>query len=94
MIGIPSTVLRLCPGPGGRLPNGDKLRCGAHQNSGKVVTMDSGFCVSKGITSMEEEMGVYGQALIKKRGKYWSKGVPGNEIDATSNRNRLDSVKL
>ena len=31
---------------------------------------------------MEEEMDVYGQALVKKRGKYWSKGIPSNKIDA------------
>ena len=34
-----------------------------HQ-TGKVVTMDSGFCVSKGIVEMHKK-GVYGQALIK-----------------------------
>jgi hypothetical protein len=47
--------------------------------SGKIVTMDSGFCVSKGITKLAEN-GVYGQALIKKR-KYWPKYVPGDMID-------------
>ena len=60
----------------------DVLHGEAQQKMEEVVTMDSGFCVSKGITSMEEEMGVYGQALVKKRGKYWSKGIPSNEIDA------------
>jgi len=47
--------------------------------SGKIVRMDSGFCVSKGITKLAEN-GVYGQALIKKR-KYWPKYVPGDMID-------------
>ena len=48
--------------------------------SGKVVTMDSGFCVSAGILAMHAH-GVYGQALIKKRGRYWPRGVPGAFID-------------
>jgi hypothetical protein len=42
--------------------------------------LDSGFCVSKGITALEAK-GVYAGALIKKR-KYWpTKGVPGGVID-------------
>ena len=48
--------------------------------SGKVVIMDSGFCVAKGITEMEKK-GVFGQALIKKR-RYWPRFVPGDQIDA------------
>ncbi|KAL7486093.1 hypothetical protein ACHAW6_011693 [Cyclotella cf. meneghiniana] len=42
---------------------------------------DSGFNVSMGIVDMERVQGVYGQALIKKRGRYWPKGVPGDFID-------------
>ena len=42
--------------------------------------MDSGFCVTTGILAMHDH-GVYGQALIKKRGRYWPKGVPGDAID-------------
>eukprot|EP00970_Alexandrium_tamarense_P012062 scaffold2720_cov181-Alexandrium_tamarense.AAC.18 len=42
--------------------------------------MDSGFCVSAGILALHEK-GVYGQALIKKRGRYWPRGVPGDEIN-------------
>ena len=49
--------------------------------SGKACTMDSGFCVSKGIVEMQEKLGVYGQALIKKRGANWPKGVPGDDIN-------------
>jgi hypothetical protein len=47
--------------------------------TGKIVTMDSGFCVSAGILALHDK-GVYGQALIKKRGRYWPRGVPGDEI--------------
>ena len=35
--------------------------------TGKVVTMDSGFCVSHGIVQLHVKC-VYEQALIKKRG--------------------------
>ena len=42
--------------------------------------MDSGFCVLKGIVELEAKLGLYGQALIKKRGWYWPKGVPGDAI--------------
>ena len=38
--------------------------------SGKCVTMDSGFAVLQGIVEMERVMGVYGQSLVKKRGRY------------------------
>ncbi|KAL7471616.1 hypothetical protein ACHAXS_011951, partial [Conticribra weissflogii] len=48
--------------------------------SGKIVTMDSGFSVTRGIIAMKEK-GVYGQALIKKRGRGWPKFIPGDEID-------------
>jgi len=47
--------------------------------TGKVVSMDSGFCVTVGILHLHD-LGVYGQSLIKKR-KYWPKGVPGDQID-------------
>ena len=48
-------------------------------STGKYVVLDSGFCVSKGITALLE-FGVYAAALIKKY-KYWPKGVPGDAID-------------
>lgn len=47
--------------------------------TGKVVSMDSGFCVTVGILHLHDH-GVYGQSLIKKR-KYWPKFVPGDQID-------------
>ena len=42
--------------------------------TGKVVVMDSRFCVLEGLISMVEK-GVFGSELIKKR-RYWPKGVP------------------
>ena len=49
--------------------------------TGKIVTMDSGFCVTAGILAMHDH-GVFGQALIKKRGRYWPVHVPGDDFDA------------
>ena len=49
-------------------------------HTGKVVSMDSGFCVLVGIIAMHN-FGVYGQSLIKKR-RYWPKNVPGEAIDS------------
>ena len=48
-------------------------------STGKCDMLDSGFCVSKGITAFLE-FDVYASALIKKR-KYWPKGGPGDTID-------------
>ena len=48
-------------------------------HTGKVISMDSGFCVSVGIIAMHN-FGVYGQSLIKKR-RYWPKKVPCEAID-------------
>ena len=47
--------------------------------TGKVVTVDSGFCVMQGVLALHAH-GVYGQFLIKKQ-RYWPKGVPGDYID-------------
>ena len=48
-------------------------------STGKWVVLDSGFCVSKGVTALLK-VSVYAAALVKKR-KYWPKGVPGDAID-------------
>ena len=51
------------------------------KRTGKACTMDSGFCMSKGIVELKAKLGVFAQALIKKRGRYWPKGIPGDFID-------------
>ena len=48
-------------------------------STGKCVVLDSGFCVSKEITTLLE-FGVYAAALIKNQ-KYRPKGVPGDAIE-------------
>ena len=48
--------------------------------TGKIVSMESGFCVTVGIHHFHEH-GVYGQSLIKKR-KYWPKWCPREQIDS------------
>ena len=47
-------------------------------STGKCVVLDSGFCVSKGVTALLE-FGVYSDALTNKR-KYCFKGVPVDAI--------------
>ena len=46
--------------------------------TGKLVVMDSGFCVLELLISLVDK-GAFGLALIKKR-RYWHKGVPAEEI--------------
>ncbi len=48
-------------------------------NTGKIVTMDSRFSVSKGILVMREKS-VFGQSLVKPRGRRWPVLVPGKNI--------------
>ncbi len=47
---------------------------------GKVVMMDSGFCVAVGIVELHK-CRVFGQLLIKTHCRYWPKYVPGNKIN-------------
>ncbi len=53
---------------------------GPIQNTGKIATIDSSFCVAAGILVLHD-FGVYGQSLIKNRGQYWPNHVPGQEIE-------------
>ena len=46
--------------------------------TGKVVILDSGFCVLKAIIELKK-MGIYASAMIKKR-RYWPKYVKGEDI--------------
>ena len=48
--------------------------------TGKLVIMDSGFCVLQGIIELRK-LGVFSSALIKKR-RYWPKYVHGDEFKA------------
>ena len=54
---------------------------------------DSGFAVSMGVVEMERLMGVFGQSLVKKRGRHWPKGVPGDELTITWQTRRLGTVQ-
>ena len=47
--------------------------------SGKVVVLDSGFCVLQALVELKK-LGVYAAAVIKKR-RYWPKYVKGDEMD-------------
>lgn len=47
-------------------------------NTGKVVILDSGFCVLRGIVELAKR-GVFASAVIKKR-RYWPKHIDGEAI--------------
>jgi len=49
-------------------------------NTGKIVVLDSGFCVVKALTQLARK-GVFASAVIKKR-RYWPKDVDGDMIKA------------
>ena len=48
-------------------------------SAGKVIILDSGFCVLEALIALKK-VGVYASALIKKR-RFWPKHVPGDHID-------------
>ena len=52
--------------------------CQSIFQTGKVVILDSGFCVLQALVELKK-MGVYASALVKKR-RYWPKNVPGESI--------------
>ena len=53
--------------------------CRSIYGSGKIVVLDSGFCVLKGLIALKK-VGVFAHAVIKKR-RYWPKYIPGQAID-------------
>jgi hypothetical protein len=59
--------------------------------TGKVVTGDSGFCVTAGVTALYAQ-GVSGQFLIKKC-RYWPQKVPGDQIDEYMKGKALGAVE-
>ena len=52
--------------------------CEAIFDTGKIVVLDSGFCVLQALIELKKK-GVYASALVKKR-RYWPKYVKGDEI--------------
>ena len=59
--------------------------------TGKIVSMDSGFCVTVGILQLHEHV-VYGQSIIKMR-KFWPKGCPRAHIDSYMEGKPLGFIK-
>ena len=59
--------------------------------TGKIVSMDSGFCVTVGILHLHEH-GVCGKILVKKR-NYCPKGCPGAQIDSYMEGKQLGFFK-
>ena len=54
--------------------------CQSIFQTGKIVVLDSGFCVLQAIVELKKK-GVYASALVKKR-RYWPKYVKGDVIKA------------
>lgn len=54
--------------------------CAPIAGSGKVVILDSGFCVLQGLVELKKK-GIFASAVIKKR-RFWPKHVPGEAMDA------------
>jgi hypothetical protein len=59
-------------------------------NTGRIVILDSGFCVLSGIVELAKR-GLHGGALIKKR-RYWPKWILGEEIKAHFAEKEVGSV--
>ena len=53
--------------------------CKTIQGTGKIVILDSGFCVLEALVALNK-VGVFAGALIKKR-RYWPKHIDGDGID-------------
>ena len=53
--------------------------CKSLYSSGKVIVLDSGFCVLEALIELRKK-GVFAHAVIKKR-RYWPKFVPGDDIN-------------
>ena len=64
--------------------------CKSLYGTGKIVILDSGFCVLEGLIELRK-MGVFAGALIKKR-RYWPKHVPGDQIDEHFEGKEVGSV--
>ena len=59
--------------------------------TGRLVILDSGFCVLSGITQLKKR-GVFASALIKRR-RYWPKHVPGCAIQQRFNPKEVGSYE-
>ena len=74
---------------------GKMMWCTRHiWNCEKVVIVDSGFCVTKGLVDLRKK-GVFGSELIKKR-RYWPENIKCDAIDsqfALKEVGNVDAVK-
>ena len=58
--------------------------------TGKVVVLDSGFCVLEGLIALKK-LGVFAHAVIKKR-RYGPKYIPGDEIEEHMKEKKFGEV--
>ena len=64
--------------------------CKTLYGTGKIVVLDSGFCVLQGLIALKK-VGVFAHAVIKKR-RYWPKHIPGDAIDERMADKAIGSV--
>ena len=64
--------------------------CRSLYGSGKMVVLDSGFCVLQAIIEFKK-VGVFACAVIKKR-RYWPKFIPGDSINTRMEGKPIGSV--
>ena len=64
--------------------------CKSLWGSGKIVVLDSGFCVLMALIALKK-VGVFAHAVIKKR-RYWPKFVPGDEIEERLKEKEVGAV--
>jgi hypothetical protein len=61
-------------------------------NTGKVIILDSAFCVLKGLIELKKK-GLYAAALVKKR-RYWPRYICGDKIKLTLKARKSELQKL
>lgn len=59
-------------------------------STGKVVILDSGFCVLKGLIELKK-VGGYAGAIIKKR-RYWPRYIKGYDIEEHMKDNKVGTT--
>ena len=66
--------------------------CKGIEGTGKVLVLDSGFCVLKALTKLKKR-GIYAHVVIKKH-KYWPHYIFGDEIDKHMKDSQVGDVDV
>ena len=66
--------------------------CRSIYASGRIVVLDSGFCVLAALIQLRK-MGIFAHAVIKKR-RYWPKYIAGDDIDAHMKQKKVGEIDI